>query len=139
MTSSTLWYVPENSLRSVRWYCTIDRYAPMQLSAITLYVQDLLQMHLVCTETYCEDRGECDITRDIAMLHVCTEYVPVHTAFMPVCTWHVCEYTYSEPCFTGFRGELRDANLLVPGVQQPPANSHMDRGDVLSTYTLIFL
>ena len=43
--------------------------------------------------------------------YVCTMYVPVHTF-----------YLFSEPCFEGFRGVLRDANMLVPDAQQPPAD-----------------
>ena len=43
--------------------------------------------------------------------YVCTMYVPVHTFFL-----------FSEPCFTEFRGVLRDENMLVPDAQQPPAD-----------------
>ncbi len=35
----------------------------------------------------------------------------------------------SEPCVVGFRGVLCDANMLVPDVQQPPADPDIDRGD----------
>ncbi len=35
----------------------------------------------------------------------------------------------SEPCFTGFRGVRRDANMLVPDIQQPPADPDIDSGD----------
>jgi hypothetical protein len=35
----------------------------------------------------------------------------------------------SEPWFTGFRGVLRDANMLVPDAQHPPADPDIDRGD----------
>jgi hypothetical protein len=35
----------------------------------------------------------------------------------------------SETCLTGFRGVPRDANMLVPYVQQPPADQDNDRGD----------
>jgi hypothetical protein len=34
-----------------------------------------------------------------------------------------------EPCCTGFQGVLRDANMLVPDVQQPPADPDIDRDD----------
>ena len=50
--------------------------------------------------------------------HICTMYVPFHTF-----------YLYSEPCFTGFRGVLRDANMLVSDAQQPPADQDIDKGD----------
>jgi hypothetical protein len=35
----------------------------------------------------------------------------------------------SEPGFTGFRGVRRDANMLVPDAQHPPADPDIDRGD----------
>ncbi len=35
----------------------------------------------------------------------------------------------SEACFTGFRGVLCDANMLVPDAQQPPADQDNNRGD----------
>ena len=35
----------------------------------------------------------------------------------------------SEPSFTGFRGVLHDANMLVPDAQHPPADPDIDRGD----------
>ena len=45
--------------------------------------------------------------------------VPVHTFFL-----------FSEPGFTGFRGvPQRDANMLVPDAQQPPADLDIDRDD----------
>ncbi len=39
--------------------------------------------------------------------------------------------TDSEPCFTGFKfqGVLCDANMLVPDVQQPPADPDIDSCD----------
>ena len=50
---------------------------------------------------------------------VCTMYVPVHTFLL-----------FSEPRFTGFRGvPQRDANMLVPDAQQPPADLDIDRDD----------
>jgi hypothetical protein len=39
-------------------------------------------------------------------------------------TWLYC----TEPCFTGFRGALCDANTLVPDVQQSPADQDIDWG-----------
>ncbi len=35
----------------------------------------------------------------------------------------------SETCFTGFQGVQRDANMLVPDAQQPPADQDNDTGD----------
>ncbi len=35
----------------------------------------------------------------------------------------------SEPSFTGCQGVLRDANMLVPDVQQPPADPDICRGN----------
>jgi hypothetical protein len=32
----------------------------------------------------------------------------------------------SEPCFTGFQEVLRDANILLPDVQQSPADPDID-------------
>jgi hypothetical protein len=32
----------------------------------------------------------------------------------------------SEPCFTGFQEVLRDANILLPDAQQPPADPDID-------------
>ena len=68
---------------------------------------------------------------------VCAEYIQVRTVFVPACTWYVhvytCFYLYTrvntEPCFTGFQGVWHDANMLVPDVQQPPADLDIDRGD----------
>jgi hypothetical protein len=37
--------------------------------------------------------------------------------------------TCSETCFTGFWAVLRDANILVPDAQQPPADQDIDAGD----------
>jgi hypothetical protein len=61
----------------------------------------------------------------------------VRTKFVPVCTWyvhaHTCFYLIAivntEPYFTGFRGVRRDANMLVPDVQQAPADPDIDSGD----------
>jgi hypothetical protein len=65
------------------------------------------------------------------------EYILVRTKFIPVCTQyvhvHTCFYLIAsvntEPYFTGFRGISRDANMLVPDVQQPPADLDIDSGD----------
>ena len=47
--------------------------------------------------------------------------------------YYVCTNTElcfaSEPCFTGFRGVLRDAYMQVPDAQQPPADLDIDRDD----------
>jgi hypothetical protein len=59
--------------------------------------------------------------------------IQVCNVLVPVCTWYVHVHTYfylissvnTEPCFT----VLCDANMLVPDVQQPPAEQDIDRGD----------
>ena len=73
------------------------------------------------------------------MALVCTEYILVHTALVPDCTrytlsmYYVCTcntfFLFSEPSFTGFVKVQRDASMLVPDAQQPPANLDIDRDD----------
>ncbi len=41
--------------------------------------------------------------------------------------YFVC--TASEPCFTGFQGVQRNANMQVPDAQQPAQDNDRDRGD----------
>jgi hypothetical protein len=43
---------------------------------------------------------------------------------------------HTEPCFTGFRGALRDSNTQVPDVQQPHANLDLD--DQSSPFASLF-
>jgi hypothetical protein len=50
------------------------------------------------------------IARGIAMPHVCTEYILVHTLFVPVCTWYMLYHcivcTNAALCYTKYAQDL---------------------------------
>ncbi len=97
-------------------------------------------MYLVCTGTNCEVHLVLWTTH----VMVCAEYIQVHTVFVPAYTWyvhlHTSFYLYTsvntEPCFTGFWRVLCDANMLVPDVQQPPADPSLDIDRVISAWRM---
>ncbi len=72
----------------------------------TRMCQHVLRMYLYILDT--------DHYILVCTLCVPVQYILVCTLCVPVHTWMY----HTEPCFTGFRGALLDANTQVPDVQQ---------------------